>query len=90
MTSRWRIPPRTDSATTRPRRYESGRAGVDWCRAGHDLVAVHLTAAGVARVQNYRFETGNGPAVLSGWDAETTARLRLPSSARLTTEPGRA
>ena len=69
-----------------PRRTRSGHTGVDWIRAGKDLMAVHLTAAGLARVQCYRFNVDGAPACLTGWDAESTAWLRWPSSARVAVE----
>jgi hypothetical protein len=69
-----------------PRRTTSGGAVIDWTQAREDLVAVHLTAAGLARVQCYRFEIEGAPARLTGWDAESTAWLRWPSSARVVTE----
>jgi len=63
-----------------PRRTSSGRAVIDWTRAGEDFIAVHMTAAGLARVQCYRLDVDGAPACLTGWDAESTAWLRSPSS----------
>lgn len=69
--------------TRYPRQVEEGRVAVDWVRVADDFVAVHLTASGLARVQCYRIDTGIGSAMLSGWDAESTAWLRLPSFAQV-------
>lgn len=65
------------------RKTAGGRVLVDWRSAAQSYVAVHLTAAGLARAQNYRVETGLGVAELRGWDAESTAWLRVPEGAAL-------
>lgn len=66
-----------------PRRVSGDQVAVDWVRVARDFVAVQLTAAGLARAQNHQVETDAGYAMLRGWDAECTAWLRPPSSARL-------
>ena len=66
-----------------PRRASGGRVLVDWCSAARGYTAVHLTAAGLARAQNYQVETELGIAELRGWDAESTAWLRMPAQAEL-------
>ncbi|WP_139323903.1 MULTISPECIES: hypothetical protein [unclassified Pseudonocardia] len=60
-----------------PRVIEPGRVGVDWEGLSGRYVAVNLTSAGLARVQNFRIVTDRGVAELSDWDAECTAWLRL-------------
>ncbi|WP_139316809.1 MULTISPECIES: hypothetical protein [unclassified Pseudonocardia] len=60
-----------------PRVIEPGRVGVDWGGLSGRYVAVNLTSAGLARVQNFRIVTDRGVAELSDWDAECTAWLRL-------------
>lgn len=66
-----------------PRRASGGRVLVDWRSAACSYSAVHLTAAGLARAQNFRVETALGIAELRGWDAESTAWLRMPAHAEL-------
>lgn len=66
-----------------PRRASGGRVLVDWRSAARSYSAVHLTAAGLARAQNFRVETDLGVAELRGWDAESTAWLRMPAQAEL-------
>ncbi|GLY54794.1 hypothetical protein [Lentzea sp. NBRC 102530] len=51
---------------------------VDWRRAAADLDAVHLTVAGLLTAQHVPVTTRCGTAMLTGWDAESTAWLRLP------------
>jgi hypothetical protein len=68
-----------------PRVIEPGRVGVDWEVLSARYVAVNLTSAGLARVQNFRIAISDGVAELSGWDAECTAWLRLPKSCGLVT-----
>lgn len=69
--------------TAYPREIGNDQAAVDWPRAASDYVAVRLTAAGLALAQHYRVATPAGAAQLTGWDAESTAWLRLPCNARL-------
>lgn len=69
--------------TIYPRQVENGQVAVDWPRVADDYVAVRLTAAGLALAQHYRVVTAVGAARLTGWDAESTAWLRLPHGARL-------
>lgn len=69
--------------TTYPRQVEIGQVAVDWPRVADDYVAVRLTAAGLALAQHYRVLTPVGAARLTGWDAESTAWLRVPHGARL-------
>ncbi|ANY07553.1 hypothetical protein AFB00_16045 [Pseudonocardia sp. HH130630-07] len=73
-----------------PRRVTRDTVGIDWAALRHDVTAVTLSAAGLARAQNVRVATPYGVAQLSGWDAESTAWLRLPASASLTAMPVRA
>lgn len=51
---------------------------VHWTRLAEDFDAVHLTVAGLLTAQHVPVDTPHGPAVLTGWDAESTAWLRLP------------
>lgn len=66
-----------------PRRVSGDEVAVDWVRVARDFVAVHLTAAGLARAQNHQVETDAGYTMLRGWDAESTAWLSVPTSARI-------
>ncbi|WP_181784207.1 hypothetical protein [Pseudonocardia pini] len=66
-----------------PRETGNGRLAVDWSQVASNYVAVRLTAAGLALAQHYRVAVPGGIAQLSGWDAESTAWLHLPRSARL-------
>ena len=63
-------------------RSSAGRARVCWTRAAEDLDAVHLTVPGLLTAQHVPVETPHGTAVLTGWDAESTAWLNLPPSLR--------
>ncbi|MDX3656412.1 hypothetical protein PV646_03745 [Streptomyces sp. ID05-26A] len=58
---------------------------VDWPRVAEDFDAVHLTVTGLLTAQHVPVATPHGPAMLTGWDAESTAWLRLPPG--LTTTP---
>lgn len=58
-------------------------ADVRVCTIGFD--AVHLTVAGLLTAQHVPIATPHGAAMLTGWDAESTAWLRLPPG--LTTTP---
>jgi hypothetical protein len=59
-------------------RSSAGRAQVCWTRAAEDLDAVHLSVPGLLTAQHVPVVTPHGTAVLTGWDAESTAWLRLP------------
>ncbi|MEU6697689.1 hypothetical protein [Pseudonocardia sp. NPDC046786] len=65
------------------RSLNSNQAAIDWKRAAEDLVAVRLSASGLALAHHFRVPTPAGKAQLSGWDAESTAWLRLPRNASL-------
>ncbi|MGZ3147364.1 hypothetical protein ACVDFE_36320 [Lentzea chajnantorensis] len=56
----------------------AGRARVCWSRAAEDLDAVHLTVTGLLTAHHVPVRTPHGTAVLTGWDAESTAWLHLP------------
>ncbi|MEV7416000.1 hypothetical protein [Streptomyces sp. NPDC089919] len=60
---------------------------VAWDRVAADHHAVHLTLGGLLLTQGRPVETRHGTAVLRGWDCESTAWLRLPRSARITSVP---
>lgn len=70
-----------------PRRVSRDRAAIDWPALSCDFVAVMLSACGLARVQNFRVDTEHGTAELTGWDSESTAWLRLPAAAALSSGP---
>ncbi|GAA2689274.1 MULTISPECIES: hypothetical protein [Actinosynnema] len=61
-----------------------GRASVCWSRAAEDLDAVHLTVPGLLTAHHFPITTPHGTATLTGWDAESTAWLRLPPSLEVT------
>ncbi|ATE55176.1 hypothetical protein [Actinosynnema pretiosum] len=62
----------------------NGRAQVCWSRAAEDLDAVHLTVRGLLTAQHVPVETSQGTAILTGWDAESTAWLHLPNVFEMT------
>lgn len=51
---------------------------VDWIRAAEHFDAVHLTVSGLLTAQHVPVAAPHGTAMLTGWDAESTAWLRLP------------
>jgi hypothetical protein len=63
---------------TRYPRPASTRVQVHWPRVAEDFDAVHLTVTGLLTAHHVPIATPHGPAVLTGWDAESTAWLRLP------------
>ncbi|MCE6999869.1 hypothetical protein LZG04_34405 [Saccharothrix sp. S26] len=65
-------------------RSSNGRAQVCWTRAADDLDAVHLTVPGLLTAQHVPVTTSQGTAVLTGWDAESTAWLHLPNAFEMT------
>ncbi|WP_214365665.1 hypothetical protein [Pseudonocardia sp. H11422] len=69
--------------TTYPRKIGDNQVAVDWPRVAKDFVAVRLTASGLALAHHYRVATPAGTAQLTGWDAESTAWLRLPRNVSL-------
>ncbi|MEU4807544.1 hypothetical protein [Actinosynnema sp. NPDC023587] len=72
------------------RRYphsSEGRARVHWSRAAEDLDAVHLTVTGLLTAQHVPVRTPHGTALLTDWDAESTAWLHLPADLRMTPTP---
>ncbi|GGM80250.1 hypothetical protein GCM10011609_15190 [Lentzea pudingi] len=62
-------------------RQTSPHAQVHWTRVAEDFDAVHLTVTGLLTAQHVPIATPHGTAVLTGWDAESTAWLRLPPQA---------
>ncbi|XVS62244.1 hypothetical protein ACQPYE_28785 [Actinosynnema sp. CA-299493] len=60
------------------------RARVCWTRAAEDLDAVHLTVPGLLTAQHVPITTPHGTAILTGWDAESTAWLHLPPDFEMT------
>ena len=61
-------------------RSSDGRVQVCWARAAEDLDAVHLTVPGLLTAQHVPVTTSRGTAILTGWDAESTAWLHLPNA----------
>ncbi|MCP2164838.1 hypothetical protein [Goodfellowiella coeruleoviolacea] len=61
-----------------PRPAPDGRVLVRWTAVADDFDAVHLTARGLLTAHNIPLATPDGIATLAGWDAESTAWLRLP------------
>ncbi len=62
----------------------AGRARVCWSRAAEDLDAVHLTVTGLLTAHHVPVRTPHGTAILTGWDAESTAWLHLPPDIQAT------
>jgi len=60
---------------------------VHWTRAAEDFDAVHLTVSGLLTAQHVHIATPHGAAMLTGWDAESTAWLRLPPGLTATPAP---
>jgi hypothetical protein len=61
---------------TFPGPFADGYIGPDWGGAAEQFDGVHLTVEGLIRTQGTEIETERGPAMLDGWDAESTAWLR--------------
>jgi hypothetical protein len=59
-----------------PGAVEDGFIQPDWDAAAEHFDGIHLTVAGLIRTQGVNIETERGPAMLEGWDAESTAWLR--------------
>ncbi|MFI6101773.1 hypothetical protein ACIA8G_40015 [Lentzea sp. NPDC051213] len=58
---------------------------VHWTQVAEHFDAVHLTVSGLLTAQHVPVAAPHGTAMLTGWDAESTAWLRLPPG--LTTTP---
>ncbi|GLZ40016.1 hypothetical protein [Actinokineospora sp. NBRC 105648] len=56
----------------------NGSTRVHWAQAAEDIDAVHLTVSGLLTAQYVPVVAPCGAAVLTGWDAESTAWLHLP------------
>jgi hypothetical protein len=65
--------------------YPGAEGGPAWRDVSKDFDAVHLTTRGLLRNQGRTVETSHGPAVLLGWDAESTGwfRWRVTSAVSL-------
>lgn len=60
---------------------------VHWTRVAEHFDAVHLTVSGLLTAQHVPIATPQGAAMLTGWDAESTAWLRLPTALTMTPAP---
>ncbi|WP_157355970.1 hypothetical protein [Saccharopolyspora erythraea] len=66
-----------------PVQTSDGRVNVDWRGVVGSLDAVHLSAGGLLYAEGVASEVQGAPTTLSGWEAESTAWLRIPAGAVL-------